>query len=159
MKLVIATPMEIVVEAPEVRYVRAEDATGAFGILPGHADFITTLEVSVISWRNGQDEEHHAAVQGGTLVVRDGSLVEVATRQAVREDALGELGPAILQRLREERLSEESSRSSANRLHLAVVRELMRYVRPAQQGMPQGAPPTVGAAASGQVPRDGGQGR
>ncbi|MEJ2015817.1 MAG: F0F1 ATP synthase subunit epsilon [Limibacillus sp.] len=145
MKLVIATPMEIVVEAPEVRYVRAEDATGAFGILPGHADFITTLEVSVISWRNGQDEEHHAAVQGGTLVVRDGSLVEVATRQAVREDALGELGPAILQR--------------ANRLHLAVVRELMRYLRPAQQGMPPGAPPTVGAAASGQVPRDGGQGR
>jgi len=37
MKLTIATPISLVVDADSVVYLRAEDETGAFGILPGHA--------------------------------------------------------------------------------------------------------------------------
>ena len=33
-------------------HLRAEDDTGAFGILPGHADFLTVLAVSVVTWRD-----------------------------------------------------------------------------------------------------------
>ena len=39
MNLSIVTPTSVVVDSVEVRYVRAEDATGAFGIQPGHDDF------------------------------------------------------------------------------------------------------------------------
>ena len=50
MRLTITTPLAIVVEADDVAHLRAEDETGAFGILPGHADFLTALAVSVASW-------------------------------------------------------------------------------------------------------------
>jgi F-type H+-transporting ATPase subunit epsilon len=31
--------------------LRAEDASGSFGILPGHAPFLTALAISIVSWR------------------------------------------------------------------------------------------------------------
>ncbi len=50
MKLIVTTPSAVVVEADSVHHVRAEDETGAFGILPDHADFLTVLAISVITW-------------------------------------------------------------------------------------------------------------
>ena len=43
MRLTVTTPLAIVAEADDVAHLRAEDDTGAFGILPGHADFLTAL--------------------------------------------------------------------------------------------------------------------
>lgn len=83
MKLLVTTPMEVILDVEDVQHVRAEDETGVFGILPGHADFITVLTVSVLTWRNHSNEEHHLVVRGGVLTVRDGTLVEVATREAI----------------------------------------------------------------------------
>ena len=62
MRLSVATPLAIIVEADNVAHLRAEDDTGAFGILPGHADFLTALAVSVVSWRDVGGAEHHIAV-------------------------------------------------------------------------------------------------
>lgn len=135
MKLLVSTPTSIVVEGDDVSYVRAEDETGAFGILPRHADFVTVLSISVISWRDGQDKDHHIAVRGGVMTVRDGTLVEVATRQAISEDTLRELGVAVLDRFREEVLAEEEARVSAARLHVAAIRQIQRYLRPDRQPM------------------------
>ncbi len=143
MRLIVTTPMALVVEADDVRHVRAEDETGAFGILPGHADFVTVLDVSVISWRNHADENHHVAVRGGVLTVRDGSLVEVATRDAVGEDTLRKLGDAVLTRFRDEAKAEEDSRVSSARLHLAAIRQLQRYLEAGRSTIPQ-APPAPG---------------
>jgi F-type H+-transporting ATPase subunit epsilon len=50
MKLRITDPTAILVDT-DVRSVRAEDASGSFGILSGHADFLTALGVSIVSWR------------------------------------------------------------------------------------------------------------
>jgi len=52
MRLSITTPLSKVIEAEGITYLRAEDETGAFGILPGHADFLTTLTVSVVTEKN-----------------------------------------------------------------------------------------------------------
>lgn len=142
MRLMVTTPAAVIVDANTVRHVRAEDETGAFGILPGHADFITALALSVITWRNSADEEHHVAVRGGVLTVRDGNLVEVATREAVGEDTLRRLGRAVLERFREEAAAEEESRVSATRLHLAAIRQLQRYLEAGRQPIPRAAPPT-----------------
>lgn len=128
MRLLVTTPVEIVVDASPVNAIRAEDSTGAFGILPGHADFITVLSISVLTWRNGEGQEHHVALRGGILSVRDGNLVEVATREAIREDSLIELGPAVLERFREERSAERTSSISSRRLQFAAVRQLQRYL-------------------------------
>ena len=145
MKLLVTTPLSVIVD-DDARHVRAEDETGAFGILPGHADFITTLDISVITWRNHTDEEHHIAVRGGVLAVRDGNLIEVATREAVGEDTLRQLGRAVLDRFREETQAEEQSRISATRLHLAAIRQLQRYLEAGRQPVPQGPPPSLGAS-------------
>jgi F-type H+-transporting ATPase subunit epsilon len=146
MRLLVTTPMSVVVDAEDARYVRADDETGAFGILPGHADFITVLTVSVITWRNHRDEEHHVAVRGGVLTVRDGDLVQVATREAVGEDTLRRLGRAVLERFREEAHAEAESRVSATRLHLAAIRQLQRYLEAGRQPFPKGSPSAPGVS-------------
>lgn len=133
MRLVVTTPMSVVVNEAAVSRIRAEDETGAFGILPGHADFITVLAISVITWRNHLDEEHHIAVRGGVLTVHGGDLVEVATREAVGEDTLRRLGREVLTRFREEARAEEQWRISATRLQLAAIRQLHRYVKAGRQ--------------------------
>jgi F-type H+-transporting ATPase subunit epsilon len=140
MRLLVTTPMAVIVDQDDVRHVRAEDDTGAFGILERHADFITALEVSVITWRDAGGGEHHVAVRGGVLTVRDGNLIEVATREAVGEDTFKELGDSVLQRFREEMDAEEESRVSATRLHLAAIRQLQRYLQSGRQPVPQGLP-------------------
>lgn len=146
MRLLVTTPLSVVLDAEEVRHVRAEDETGAFGILPGHADFITVLAVSVITWRNHSGQEHHVAVRGGVLTVSGGELVEVATREAVGEDTLRRLGRAVLEELRDAMQAEEESRVSATRLHLAAIRQLHRYLESGRGSLPQGRPPTPGMA-------------
>jgi F-type H+-transporting ATPase subunit epsilon len=156
MKLLVTTPMSVIVDAEDVRHVRADDETGAFGVLPGHADFITVLTVSIITWRNQLDEENHVAVRGGVLTVRNGNLVEVATREAVGEDTLRRLGGAVLERFREEAQAEEASRVSATRLHLAAIRQLQRYLESGRQSIPRGPPPALGAStARGDLPGEG----
>jgi F-type H+-transporting ATPase subunit epsilon len=127
MKLVITTPLSVLLEEDQVRYIRAEDETGAFGIAPGHAEFITTLEVCVITWRDSTGAEHHVAVRSGILRVA-GDAVEVATRQAVGDDELERLGRTVLERFREEAREEEAAWMSATRLNVAMVRQLRRYL-------------------------------
>ena len=45
MRLLVTTPSRSSSIATDVRHVRAEDETGAFGILHGHADFVTVLAI------------------------------------------------------------------------------------------------------------------
>ncbi len=144
MKLVVTTPAQLIVNADNVQSVRAEDETGALGILPSHADFITVLAVSVITWRNHANEEHHVAVRGGVLTVRGGDRVEIATREAVGEDTLRALGRAVLDRFRDEVRAEEEVRASATRLHLAAIRQVQRYLESGRGPVTQGSLPTFG---------------
>lgn len=148
MRFLVTTPISVIVDAKDVRYIRAEDETGAFGILPGHSDFITVLTISVITWRNHSGEEHHVAVRGGVFTIRDGNLVEVATREAVGEDTLRRLGGAVLERFREAAYAEEESRVSATRLHQAAIRQLQRYLESGRQAVPQGSPPARDASTA-----------
>ncbi|MGD8417762.1 MAG: F0F1 ATP synthase subunit epsilon [Pseudomonadales bacterium] len=152
MRLLVTTPTAVVVDAPDVRYLRAEDETGAFGILPGHADFLTVLAISVITWRNAGGDDHHVAVRGGVLTVRDGQDVDVATREAVGEDTLERLGDAVLARFREEAEAETESRVSTARLHLAAIRQLQRYLESGRQSPPVGAPPDLESGVARRIP-------
>jgi F-type H+-transporting ATPase subunit epsilon len=147
MKLIVTTPLAVVVDASEVAEVRAEDETGAFGVRPGHADFVTALTISVITWRDQLARERHVAVAGGVLSVRDGDRVEVATRAAVDEETLSKLGVAVVERLRGEAAEEMESRSSATRLHLAALRQIQRYLEARQRPGSQGAPSGFGESS------------
>ena len=54
MKLRIVTPLDVPVDEDGVTALRAEDPSGSFGILQGHADFLTCLVTGVVRW-TGQD--------------------------------------------------------------------------------------------------------
>ena len=69
MRLLITTPTAVVIDDPNVVAVRAEDESGSFGILNGHADFLTALTVSVVSWHCTDDRQRFCAVRRGVLSV------------------------------------------------------------------------------------------
>lgn len=128
MRLIVTTPLSVLIDVSDIRYVGAEDETGEFGILQGHADFLTALAVSVVSWRDHADEEHQIAVRGGILMVHSGNVVQIAAREAVGEDTLSELGTAVLERLQRQEQSEKEDWVSATRLQLAAIRYVQRYL-------------------------------
>lgn len=130
MRLTVTTPLAIIVDVPDVVHVRAEDETGAFGLLAGHADFLTALATSVVTWRDRQGTEHHVAVHGGMLEVRDGTAVAVATREAVPGDDLEQLETEVLARFRRQLAEEQAARTDAQRLYLAAIRQICRFLRP-----------------------------
>ena len=147
MKLTITTPLAIAVEADDVMYLRAEDETGAFGILPGHADFLTALSVSVASWRDDRGAEHHVAVRGGMLEVRGGSAIAIASPEAVVGDDLHQLESEALTRFRQQLAEEQTARTDAQRLYVAAIRQIIRFLRneraPATPGGPAARSPKV----------------
>jgi F-type H+-transporting ATPase subunit epsilon len=139
-KLTITTPLAIVVEADGVAHLRAEDETGAFGILPGHADFLTALAVSVASWRDDRGAEHHVALRGGMLEVRAGNVIAIASPEAVAGDDLHHLESEVLATFRQRLAEEQAARTDAQGLYLAAIRQIVRFLRaeraPAMPGVP-----------------------
>lgn len=130
--LTVTTPMELLVDAPDLRAVRAEDESGSFGILPGHTDFLTTLPASVLRWRDASGVLHFCALRSGLLTVRDGSRVAVTCREGVLGDDLEALAEDVAQLRAEEADADRRARVEQMRLHAQAVRQLMRYLRPGQ---------------------------
>jgi F-type H+-transporting ATPase subunit epsilon len=134
MKLIVSTPTELVLDTDAATAVRAEDETGAFGILPGHTDFITALSVSVLHWHDEAGAVHYVAVRGGVLMVTDGSKIEVATREAVIGDDLARLQETVLETFRREAENEATERTETMRLHLTALRLVASYVSGKERG-------------------------
>jgi len=140
MRLTVTTPLAVVVDALDVAHVRGEDETGAFGILAGHADFLTALAVSVLSWRNAGGMEYHIAVRGGMLEVRDGRAIAVATRQAIASADLHKLETEVLVAFRQASEEEKAARIDAERLYLAAIRQICRFLRSERPSLLRGGP-------------------
>ena len=136
MRLDITTLFTTVLRTEDAVHVRAEDSSGAFGILHGHADFLTVLAISVLAWRDRRGREHYVAVRGGMLSVRDGSSVSVATPEAVPGDDLHRLEADVLTRFQRQLDEERAARTAAQRLHLAAIRQIMQLLRPEQGHVP-----------------------
>ena len=74
--LEIATPTRLVV-TETVDEVVAPGSEGYFGVLPGHAPFLTTLGIGELTYRIG-NEERHLAVSGGFAEVRNDKVIVLA---------------------------------------------------------------------------------
>jgi F-type H+-transporting ATPase subunit epsilon len=130
LRLMIATPSGLLVDRPDVVSLRAEDATGSFGILPGHADFLTVLVPCVVRWRTAGGAHRYCAVAGGVLRVIDGERIAVACREGELGDALETL-EAQAHAARESRLdAARRARVEQTRLDAQAIRQILRYLRP-----------------------------
>lgn len=130
MKLTITTPLAVILAEEGVMAIRAEDASGSFGILPGHADFLTNLTISVVGWKRADASRHYCAVRRGVLTVAGGTDVSIATREAIPDDSLATLHETVLKRFRDELEAERVEHVEGVRLQLAAIRQIMRHLRP-----------------------------
>lgn len=128
MRLRITTPFAVLIQENDVVGLRAEDSTGSFGILLGHADFLTSLAVSVVSWIRADGSSGHCAVRRGILTVSGGSEIGIATREAVSGADLERLGASVLAHLRTSEDEERVARTESMRLHMQAVREMIRQL-------------------------------
>lgn len=120
MRLRLTTPTQLLVDR-EVTYVQAEDASGRFGILPGHESYLTALASSILVYRyedGGTEQEDYAAVRGGVLRVT-GEGVQVAVRDAHLSDDLAALQEEI--RRNRGKVADRSYRSSRSMYQMQVA--------------------------------------
>jgi len=134
MKLRIITPLAIVVEEDGILGLSAEDDSGGFGILPGHADFLTSLAISVVGWNSAGGAQHYAAVRRGVLSVMGGREIAIATREAVLGDDLATLDETVLARFQADIETERAEHADSTRLQLNAIRQIMRHLRSDARG-------------------------
>jgi F-type H+-transporting ATPase subunit epsilon len=130
MRLLITTPVAIVVDQPDVSSVRAEDESGGFGILQGHADFLTALTLSVVSWRDAGRRQRFCAVRYGLLSVNQGKEVAIATREAVVGNDLQHLEQVVLAEFRKATEAERVARTESLKLQMRAIRQILQYLKP-----------------------------
>ncbi len=102
--LEVATPSRLVV-SDQVDEVVVPGLEGYFGVLPGHAPFLSTLGVGELTYRVGR-EEHHLAVAGGFCEVRNDKVIVLADSAEL---------PTEIDRARAERARERAEQRLAGR--------------------------------------------
>lgn len=130
MRLLITTPTTVVIDEHDVEAVRAEDESGGFGILNGHADFLTALTISVVTWQHADERRRFCAVRRGVLSVTNGNEVSIATREAIPGDDLDRLEQVVLTQIRDALDAERTARTESMRLQMKAIRQIVRYLRP-----------------------------
>jgi len=122
MRLTIITPLSVVIDE-EIESLRAEDDSGSFGILPGHAPFLTALAISIVSWRQGA-RERYCALRGGALTVSN-DAVAITTREAVVGDDLSHLDRDVLARFMADADAERVEHVETLQLQLDAIRRMV----------------------------------
>lgn len=130
LRLTLATPSEMLVDSADIVALRAEDATGSFGILPGHADFLTVLAPCVLRWRTADGQRRFCAVSGGVLRVVDGARVSIACREAELGEALDTLETQVRATRAARADAARKARVEQTRLNAHAIRQILKYLRP-----------------------------
>ncbi len=142
LRLTIVTPLHLVLDLDGVRHVRAEDPTGSFGILPGHADLLTVLSVSVLIYRVGAGlddaeqspgSERFVGLRGGVLIVSGGRHVQVFTREAAQGNDLQSLSAEVKSHLTQAATQEAEAYKSFARMEGALLSHMTDFLRHEQR--------------------------
>ena len=130
MRLVISTPTSVVADIADATAIRAEDESGSFGILEGHADFFTVVTISILRWRQADGATRYCAHRRGVMSVSGGHEVRLAVREAVIGDDPDQLEKSVLARFRQAAEEEQSARAENLRLQMTAIRRIIHYLRP-----------------------------
>ena len=104
----------------EVDKVVAEGASGSFGLLPRHIDYVSPLVPGILSYTQGEEEAFVAVDEG--VLVKCGDEVLVSVRDAVIGAALESLEGTVRDRFDERREQEKAMHSALAKLETEVVR-------------------------------------
>jgi F-type H+-transporting ATPase subunit epsilon len=123
MHLKLLLPTEILIDQT-VTKVTAEAENGSFCLLPNHIDFVAALVPGILSFESETGEEFFLAVDEGILV-KQGAVVRVSVRNAVRGENLESLQQQVQQQFRQLDEQEKLARSVLVRLETSFVREFI----------------------------------
>ena len=124
MRLNVDLPTERIVDQVVAR-IAAEGPEGHFTLLPRHIDFVSLIVPGILTYRGAdEDRDRYLGVDEGVLV-KCGSVVRVALRDAVAGDDLEHLRDVVERRFVE--LDEEvrQARSALARLEAGAVRRFI----------------------------------
>ncbi len=123
MCLKVMQPMVVLIDQA-VTKVTAEGESGAFCLLPQHIDWVAALVPGLLSFEVETGEEIFVAIDEGILV-KQGTTVWVAVRNAVQGNDLETLQQAVQQQFRHRDEQEQQARSRLARLETHFVREFI----------------------------------
>ena len=121
--LEIVTPDRALVTA-EVDEVEIPGEEGYFGVLPGHAPLLASLQVGELWYRTGQDKHYLAIAFGFTEVLPD--RVTVLARIAERAEDIDMTRAEAAKRRAEELLVQPRSDVDFERARIALMKSMIR---------------------------------
>lgn len=131
-----AVQMEVCLRLPTrvlyqgmARKLFAVAENGAFGMLPNHIDFVTSLVPSVLILTLEDGSEQIFGIDEGILV-KKGHQVDVAIRRGVRGEDLDSLQDSVRSNFIEVDDDERVARSALSRLEAGMVRRFADLQRP-----------------------------
>jgi F-type H+-transporting ATPase subunit epsilon len=125
----VITPQRILER--EASYLRLRDRTGFFGIMRGHADFLTLLESALGYYRTPAGAEVFLAVDGGLFSVERGRMT-ISSPEVFEGDDAAELA----RRIEATRARRQESERIFSRMIEGLEREFVKKTLTFLQGRP-----------------------
>jgi F-type H+-transporting ATPase subunit epsilon len=110
-----------------------EDASGSFGILPGHETFVTVLDFGLSRFRVGDQPWRYVAAPGAVLFLHDGEL-HFATRRYLLGDDYETIRSSLRQQIQAEEESLRAIKTSLRGLEQEMLKRLWQLGRRAGDG-------------------------
>lgn len=101
----------------------AEDASGSFGILPGHERFVTVMEFGLARFRTAEGEWQYLAAPGAAIYWRDDEL-HLSTRRYVRGADFESMGTVLNEQLAAEERALRAVKDSLRGLEEEMLKRL-----------------------------------
>lgn len=111
-----------------VRSFVGEDSSGAFGILPDHASMMTTLEMGLARFRQGDDHWQYLAQAGALLDFRD-NLLTISSRHYLRSDNYLEISRDLKLKLLAEEEKLHTIKHSLQRMEKEIFKRMWELGR------------------------------
>jgi F-type H+-transporting ATPase subunit epsilon len=129
MRVSLRVPTRLLHEGDALRLVATAE-NGTFGLLPNHADHVTSLAPSVLVLTDDEGKEHFFGIDHGLLVKR-GHQVDIAVQRAVRGESLETLAATIDTLFTQIDEEERLARTAMSRLEIGMVRHFSELRKPA----------------------------
>jgi F-type H+-transporting ATPase subunit epsilon len=124
LELEILVPDGVVVHC-RIAALRGNDATGSFGIWPGHEAFVTVLEPGLLMYRLEDGTERFAAVDGGVLLLEN-NQVSITSRDVAAAERLEQVADAAAAMLAARRQKEHLAAGEFAELQTTLFREMKK---------------------------------
>jgi len=112
----------------QITYLRLKDASGYFGIMKNHADFLTIIEPSLGFYRSINENEFFIALDGGILAIKSGR-VTINTREIFESEDPEKLSRIIDETIVKRHEFEASFRNILSGIEDAFIKKTMELKR------------------------------